>query len=126
MRTIYVETKLNIPVASHSALITLQEANDIDLGFHHHDKNSAQKMVYFISNTMHDALMTYITNSKNPMSIILDSSTDASQHHYLVVYFQSLENYAPVLYFYKLIPLQIDESAAGHFNVLKKQWQEEL
>jgi len=41
MRTIYVETKFNIPVSSHSALITLQEANGIDLGFHHHDKKSA-------------------------------------------------------------------------------------
>jgi len=69
--------------------------------------------------------MKYITNSKSPMSIILDSSTDVSQHHYLVVYLQSLEDYTPVLYFYKLIPLQIDESAAGHFNVLQKQWQEE-
>ena len=43
IRTIYVETKLNIPVSSHSALITLQEANEINLGFHHHDKKVPKK-----------------------------------------------------------------------------------
>ena len=125
MRTVFVETVSNLPFLSHHAYVILQEQNGIDMGYHHYDRMSAARMVSVISETMHDELILHLVKKQNPFSIILDGSTDASQNHYLIVYFQAIENNRPVVYFYKLILLEADETASGLFRSLTDSFSSE-
>ncbi|MBV8803320.1 MAG: hypothetical protein JO131_10245 [Gammaproteobacteria bacterium] len=81
---------------------------------------------------MHSKLIKHITdaiNSNIPVSIILDSTTDMKGSHHLIVYFRTLEvdqvsenpgacQETPRVYFYKLIPIGMDETANGYFETL--------
>lgn len=58
-----------------------------------------------INSDMHRVLISYLIQKQLPVSIIIDAATDASQKHNLVVLVQTLENYKPVIYFYKFIKL---------------------
>jgi len=121
IRTVHVETKINLPLDSHSKIVQLQAANGLSMGHHHLERTSATRMMMLISLDMHKTLIRSVCSKKLPISIIVDSSTDASQNHYLIVYFQRIENDVPVIYFYKLIKLAADESAAGLFRAIENQ-----
>jgi len=97
---------MNIPFDSHQHIVGLQKLNGIELGFHHYERRSAVRMVESISSTMKMALLQHIKTSESTMSIIVDTSTDASQNNYLIVYIQTLESQYPRIYFYRLIRLQ--------------------
>ena len=75
---------------------------------------------------MHEILLTNLVKySDIPISTILDSSTDNSGRHYLIVLFQTLEEERPIVYFYRLIHLDMDESADGLCNSLITSIQNE-
>lgn len=59
-----------------------------------------------------------------PISIIVDDSTDAGNIHYKIVYFQTIEEVNPVIYFYKLIKLE-SATGFGGFEALRKAWESE-
>lgn len=125
IRSVYTETMINLPFISHPAIVQLQEANGVFLGYHHYDRTSAVRMVNVISTEMHDSLIKQLTDKQSPVSLIVDSSTDNSQNHYLIAYFQALESNIPVIYFYKLILLQADETASGLLQALVNAWESE-
>lgn len=118
IRTVYVEVKTNVPFSSHRNMVILQDYNGLNMGFHHYDKNAATRMTKSISNYMHEILLSHFMRSKSPFSLILDSSSDNEGLHYLATYLQALESNSTVVYFYKLIELTSDITAAGHFNRL--------
>jgi len=95
------------------------------MGYNHFDRKSASRMATFISDEMHKTLIQHIVAKHSPVSIILDTSTDVGQNHYLIVYFQALENGFPVVYFYKLIKLDADETSAALFGKLIETWNNE-
>lgn len=37
-RTVFIETKMNIPFDSHKSLVSLQEMHGVNLGCHHYEK----------------------------------------------------------------------------------------
>lgn len=82
-------------------------------------------MMQLISSEMHTTLISHLTEKSLPLSIILDSSTDSSQNHNLIVYLQALERNGPTVYFYKLISLEANESASGLLNALTSQFDKE-
>lgn len=103
-RAVYIEIKTNIPFNSHSAITQLLEANGVFMGYHHYERRSAVRMMESMSALMHKNIMSYVVSKNYPVSIILDGSTDSSEKHYLIVYFQTIEENIPIVYFYKLIP----------------------
>ena len=125
IRSVYAEAKVNLPFSAHEKIVELQERNGLDMGYHHYGRTAAVRIIELIGETMHESLVTHLTNKNHPLSIIIDSSTDSGQNHYLIVYFQALENEVPRVYFYKLILLDADESAYGLFESLKKEWTKE-
>jgi len=112
-RTVFVEQKANVPFDSHKMIVALQKKNSAVLGVHHYGRTAATEMVELMSNEMHKILLNEMVLKKMPCSIIVDSSTDSSGYHYLIVYFQTLENEHPVMYFYRLVLLGVDETSVG-------------
>lgn len=137
LRTVYAEAKLNIPFSSHTRLLDMMEKNGLNIGFHHKDRTAASRMIASMSELMHLKLLKHLDeNDNSPLSIILDSSTDYSGDHYLIVYIKSIEmiynhenkisQELPVLYFYKLIHLtDVEEDADAYMSYLKKSFVED-
>ena len=124
-RTVYAETKLNIPFVSHGALVQLQELNGVDMGIKFRHRTQVPTIVEFISNDMHETLISYIMSEPRPISIMVDEATNTRQEHFLVVLFQTLEKGVPMTYFYRNIQLGSDESARGLFNSITQAWETE-
>jgi len=68
-------------------------------------------MMELISEGMHSTLLESLKTNSNPVSIILDGSTSTDVVHFLVVLFQTLENNRPIVYFYLLNQLGVQETA---------------
>lgn len=119
IRTVYIEAKSNIPFSSHRNMVILQNANDVNMGYHHYDKNAAIRMIESMGKYMHEVLVDHLIKSNSPFSLILDASSDIEGRHYLITYFQAFEDNTPIVYFYKLIPMTDDLSADGHFAVIE-------
>lgn len=123
-RSVYVLNKLSLPYSDHAGLVTLQKLNGLDMGYHHYEHTGCTKMSFFISDVMHDILIDYLIKNQMPISIIVDDTTDLSATHYKIVYFQTIEENRPVIYFYKLIELKA-ETGEAHFKVLISAWDDE-
>lgn len=118
-RTVFIEIKRNIPFNSHSSIVALQNINGIDMGFHLYEKCGATSMMESMSSLMHKAMINHIMSKNLPFSIIIDGSTDATESHMLIIYFQILENNVPVVCFYRLLETSSDRTAAGLFKTIK-------
>lgn len=77
-----------------------------------------------ISDNMHEMLIDSLIKSGMPISIIVDDITDVKNVHYKVVYFQTIEEVSPVIYFYKLIELK-SGTGFGGFEALLLSWDSE-
>jgi len=115
-RTVFVEAKKNIPFDSHSSLVQLQEINGLHMGYHHFERCGATMITESISAHMHTLLIDNMVSKNLPFSIIIDGSTDSTESHFLIVYFQILDNNTPVVCFYGLIETTSDRTASGLFN----------
>lgn len=124
IRTVYVINKLTMSFSSHGGIVTLQKINGIDMGYHHYERTSCMRMTTVMSKTMHDTLIEQLLSKNVPISIIIDGTTDSSRIHYLIVYFQTMENDNPMIYFYRLIEVN-DESSLGFFEALENAWKKE-
>lgn len=124
IRTVYVINKLSLPFSDHNAFVELQKLNGINMGFHHYDRTACTRMTIDISNNMHDTLIAYLIKNNMPISIIVDDTTDVKNIHYKIVYFQTIEDVNPVVYFYKLVELK-SGTGLGGFEALRQSWQSE-
>lgn len=87
IRTVFMETKKNIPFDTHSSLVSLQKSHGVNLGFHHFDKCGAINMLESMSAHMHALLMKHIVSKNLPLSIVIDRSSDSSENKYLIIFF---------------------------------------
>ena len=60
MRLTYYELKLNIPIYHHKSLVTLLEQFGVDMGYHHYERRSAQRMGNHISDIMHKEFINFL------------------------------------------------------------------
>ena len=127
-KTIFTEAKLNIPLDSHHSIVDLLRECGVDIGYHHYERTSATRMTEFLSDQMHKILISNFILNRNmrtmPVSIIIDESADSNGRYYMVVYFQTIDNDVPIVYFYRLIEITSDETSQGYFDVLKKTLEE--
>jgi len=105
---VYVQSRLEMSYSKHPQLINALKGFGIDLGVRHFSKWSARKMVMFISDQFHQQLIKKLVKNQQPMTLLLDSSTDVSGKKIILFYFQTLEKCRPVLHFYKALQLQSD------------------
>lgn len=124
IRTVYVVNKLSLPFSDHRALVTLQKLNGLNLGYHHYERSSCTRMTNDISNHMHETLIENLIKSQMPISVIVDDTTDAGNVHYKIVYFQTVEDVSPVIYFYKIIQLK-SGTGFGGFETMRLSWESE-
>jgi hypothetical protein len=125
-RTVFAEVMLNIPLSSHTQIVQLISMAQGNMGFHHYEQTSATRMARFISDDMHKKLIVHLkTEEPSPCAIIVDGSTDPQQNHYLIVYIQALEGLTPVVYFYRLLGVGNDETAAGLLTILQNSFEED-
>lgn len=87
IRTVYVVNKLSLPFSDHTALVTLQKLNGLNMGSHNFERSGCTKMTQDISNHMHDSLIDSLIESNMPISIFIDDSTDKGNIHYKIAYF---------------------------------------
>lgn len=125
MRTVFIINKLSLPFSDHKSLVILQKLNGLNMGYHHYDRTACTTMTLHISEKMHDTLITNLLKAQMPISVIVDDTTDAGNIHYKIVYFQTIEEYSPVIYFYKLIETTSETGLAG-FESLKLSWKNEI
>ena len=102
-RLVYVEVKLNFPLFHHTELVKLFQMANVNMGFHHYECRSAQRIVDHITSEMRKDLIKGIKNFPAPVSIITDGATDSTQNHYLVVLLQIIEDNQPKVVFYRLL-----------------------
>lgn len=124
-RTVFVETKKNIPFDSHSSLVSLQKINGVEMGYHHYENNGATSIVESMSRYIHKQLITHMLSKNSPFSIIIDGSTDSQETKYLIVYFQILENNIPIVVFYGLIEATSDCTAKGLYTSISETFNSE-
>lgn len=124
IRTVFVINKMSLPFSDHSSLVTLQKLNGLNMGFHHYERFGCAAMTTDISNNMHAILIDNLIKSEMPISIIIDDTTDVKNNHYKVVYFQTIEEVNPVIYFYKLIELKSGTGFDG-FEAMRLSWEAE-
>lgn len=124
-RTVFVELKKNIPFEAHSAIVDLQIANGINMGYHHFSRKSATAITEVMSSFMHETLLNSFISNNSPVTIILDGATDTSSRHNILVYFLAIEDFTPMLYYYKLIECSTNQSASGLFDALKTSFSNE-
>ena len=68
---------------------------------------------------MHETLLNSLISNNSPVTIILDEAIDTSLRHNILVYFLTIEDFTPMLYYYKLIESYTNQSASGLFDALK-------
>lgn len=117
-RTVFIEIMKNIPFNTHQNKVQLQEMHGVDMGVHHYEKCGAIKMLQCMSSYMHRQLIDHMVSENLPFSIIIDGSTDISESHYLIIYFQIFEENVPVICFYRLLETSSDVTALGFFNTI--------
>lgn len=113
IRTVYILNKLSLPFSDHNSLVSPQQSNGINMGNHHYERSACTMMTNGISMKMHDTLIYHLIESEHTISIIVDDTTDIKNVHYKLVYFQTIENRSPVIYFYKLIELKSGTGYSG-------------
>ena len=126
MRTVYTAVKhLSASYNSMKYLITLQEQHGLKLGGQCKSAATHTKMVATISNLMHQKLIDSIKTNRNPMSLIVDASTDKGNIHQLSVLFHTLENEVPTTYLYGLLELGTNQGAEAQTTTLVDQLKED-
>ena len=124
VRTVYLETKLNIPYVAHEDMVNMQKLNEINMGYHHYSIQGAIQIQNFLSTEMHKRFVGHIIDSNTPVSIIVDDTTH-EKIHVMAVLLQVLEDSEPRVHFYRWIPFEGDESAEAHFEKLKEAFEED-
>ena len=119
MRLTYYELKLNIPIYHHKSLVTLLEQFGVDMGYHHYERRSAQRMGNHISDTMHKEFINFLKTDNSPISVMVDGATDASQNHYMCIFLQTIYENKPRVMFYRNPQLGSDETAEGLLKTMK-------
>ena len=124
VRTVYLETKLNIPFRAHRDMVNLQKLNGINMGYHHYSKYASNLIQDFISQEMHGRFVQHIIDSNTPVTIIVDDTT-YDKTHVMAVLLLILEDYEPHLHFYRLIQFEDQENAEAHYEKLKEAFEQD-
>jgi len=130
IRTIFMEAKTGIPFTKHPDVVNLQKANGVNLGVHAFHKTAASTITKIISEQMHQKLLRRLIADDVEFAILVDATKDSRNIPYFIVYIQTIEDEAPVIYFYRLIVLEKGESAdstiTSFWNAIQADTTEEV
>jgi hypothetical protein len=91
--------------------------NGANMGINHYERTSATRILENISTKMHSTLLKHLKLESNPISILLDTSTDAGNQNHLFIYLRTLENHWPQTYFYRCLKVK-KESPSDLLNFI--------
>ena len=117
-RTVYAEVRMNIPFENHAELVNLQKLNGAGIGVKHYERRSATRIMESISKQMHRSLIKFITKHKHPLSLILDTCTDAGNRNFLFLYFRTTEGYSPKAFFYRSLHVTKEDADSIYTLIL--------
>jgi hypothetical protein len=118
MRTVYVEILADVAFNQHQRFVNLQRIHNIDMGYHHDNKDGAIRMLRCISDTMHTDLITEVNVPNLPISLIVDTTPDSTKNHFMIAYFFFLRNNNPIVQLYRLINIGFSEDSESLYNLL--------
>src|SRR5258708_5024182 len=87
-------------------------------------EQAIRSMMESISEQMHNILITSLKENKYPMSIILDTSTDAANNNFLLIYIHTIENNYAMTYLYRCLLIK-SEASESLFTVIKNALNED-
>lgn len=104
LRVVFYECLKYIPLTQHESLTNLIVSSGANMGTWCRSKAKAEMMLDALFKTTLIELKVALTNPKSPITLILDTATDTSLNHYVVVLFTSMEfGNVVVTRFYKVI-----------------------
>jgi hypothetical protein len=106
---VYAATRMHMPFSSHPILMQRLGLQGIDVGKHHLHEKAPAFFIRHISEGLHKTLLLDLEKKDGPLSIILHTATDSLGHDFIVVLFRTLEKERPVMYFYKLRQMGVDD-----------------
>ena len=75
---VYMEVMTNIPLMHHASIVQTVKTIGGNLGFHHYERHTANRMVQHMSSIMHGKLLHYIKNS-DTLSSIIERANDQTE-----------------------------------------------
>jgi len=113
-RTAYYVAQSDRPYSDHPDLISLQQANGINLGRLLHSNVSCTDIIDHISSQMRHTLINKICANKFHISVLIDESTNLNRLSCLVVYVRATVDIdvGPVTFFLDLVELQATDANA--------------
>ncbi len=118
VRTVYVELLADVALNQHRRFVNLQRMHNVDMGYHHDNRMGALRMIRCISDTMHKDLMTEVNIPNFPISLMVDTTTDSTNNHLMIVYLYFLRNNNPIVQFHRLIKIGFSENSESLYNLL--------
>lgn len=110
-RTVYWFVKNNIALSKFASYIRhatrLGHLRNVK---RHTDRFSANRMMDYISRTMHRNLIRFLKESKTPLSLIVDGSSDSTQNACFMIMLQYVEHHLPVTRIYSVMQVESEES----------------
>ncbi len=125
IRTVHTFIFSDISFNQHKNILKLQEINGADIGLKHRDRSSATRMLHFISRQIHFDFMNDLNISSKPVSILIDTSTDISNNHYLVIELYYIKNGNPIFVFYRLIKIGVEERFQNLFELIVNAFKDD-
>jgi len=120
-RAVYAEIVMNIAPTQHVHVMQLLESVGVSVGRYLVHRNTVFSMNNIIASDMRSTLFSYWLKQRPLLTIILDGSTSKKHHHYLMVYFQSMEGSRSVVYFYSIINTGKSSTAETMFQKLEER-----
>jgi hypothetical protein len=77
----------------------------------------ALRMIRCISNTMHGDLMTQVNIPNFLTSSMVDTTTDSTNNHFMIVFLYFLRNNNPIVQFYRKIKIGFSENSESLYSI---------
>lgn len=108
---VYTEVHKNIGAMHHPDMVMMMKATGSNLGHCLNTARSFTKMLEFLSEQMHTALIRKLKEEKQPLAILLDGSNDRRDRHLIAVSLVTLSENIPTPFFYRIINISPAQDA---------------
>ena len=119
IKTVYSMILLKGGMSKIYVLTDLQNIKDKS----HYKRDSAYVVRRYIHENIRNKIIKTIQSSKSALSIVLDSATDNSNQHFLIVYFSLISQQEKRMIFYKLIYIGSQSDAESLYKILLENFE---
>ncbi len=95
------------------------------MGSKNRERTSTKRMLHFNSRILHFDYMNELNTRPKPVSILIDTSMDKSNNHFLVIDLYYIKNEKPTFIFYRLIEIGFEEKSRDLFDYIIRAFQDD-